>query len=281
MRIVEYRIILPLTLEEYQRGQLWSIATLSKEETGGGEGIEVLVNEPFDAVNCPPESPLRGGDERFQSGQFTHKRYHLKHKVPKFVRIVAPKGSLDLDERSWNAYPYCKTVIDNPDYMKEGFFIDISSMHIEDKGKEENAHLLSDERLSKREVVTIDIAGDPYSPKSDYDAKTDPLIFRSTVADRGPLSGSRWWETYDGPVMCAYKLLLCKFKWFGLQARIESLIVNQERRIFTVFHRRVFCWMDQWYGLTVAEVREYEEKVKHELDNQINRGTLKGLKAVE
>lgn len=33
---------------QYQVAQLYSVAEVSKNETGGGEGIEVLKNEPFD-----------------------------------------------------------------------------------------------------------------------------------------------------------------------------------------------------------------------------------------
>jgi hypothetical protein len=50
---------------QYQVGQLYSVAEASKNETGGGEGIEVLKNEPYEA---------EGGEK----GQFTHKIYHLK-----------------------------------------------------------------------------------------------------------------------------------------------------------------------------------------------------------
>ena len=33
-------------------------------------------------------------------------------RVPGIVRFLAPKGSLQIQEESWNAYPYCKTYID-------------------------------------------------------------------------------------------------------------------------------------------------------------------------
>ncbi|XP_035230208.1 phosphatidylinositol transfer protein beta isoform-like [Stegodyphus dumicola] len=69
MIIKEFRVILPITVEEYQVGQLYSVAEASKNETGGGEGIEVLKNEPFENV------PLLGG--RFNKGQYTYKIYHL------------------------------------------------------------------------------------------------------------------------------------------------------------------------------------------------------------
>jgi hypothetical protein len=63
------RVVLPLTVEEYQVGQLWSVAEASKAETGGGEGVEVLKNEPFE------NSPLFHG--KYANGQYTYKVYHL------------------------------------------------------------------------------------------------------------------------------------------------------------------------------------------------------------
>lgn len=88
---------------QYQVAQLYSVAEASKNETGGGEGIEVLKNEPFD------NHPLLGG--KYSSGQYTYKIYHLASKVPAFIRLLAPKGSLEIHEEAWNAYPYCRTVI--------------------------------------------------------------------------------------------------------------------------------------------------------------------------
>ena len=52
---------------QYQVGQLFSVAEASKNETGGGEGIEVLKNEPYE----------KDGEK----GQYTHKIYHLKRCV--------------------------------------------------------------------------------------------------------------------------------------------------------------------------------------------------------
>uniref|UniRef100_A0A7N4NN93 Phosphatidylinositol transfer protein N-terminal domain-containing protein n=1 Tax=Sarcophilus harrisii TaxID=9305 RepID=A0A7N4NN93_SARHA len=85
-----------LSPRQYQVGQLYSVAQSSKNNTGGGEGIEVLINQPYEG----------GPGER---GQFTHKIYHLQSKVPGFVRLFAPEGSLVFHEKAWNAYPYCRT----------------------------------------------------------------------------------------------------------------------------------------------------------------------------
>ena len=37
--------------------------------------------------------------------------------------MIAPKGSLEVHEEAWNAYPYCKTVLSNPGYMKVNIFL--------------------------------------------------------------------------------------------------------------------------------------------------------------
>lgn len=110
MLIKEYRIPLPLTVQEYQIGQLFTVTETSKNETGGGEGVEVLANEPF--IN----KPIFGNQP--SSGQYTYKIYHLKEKVPALIKLMAPRGALQLHEESWNAYPFCKTIVTNPSFKE-------------------------------------------------------------------------------------------------------------------------------------------------------------------
>jgi len=55
---------------------LFAVAEESKNNTGGGEGIEVLKNEPFEG-----KALLNG---KFDKGQYTYKIYHLA----RFVAIV-------------------------------------------------------------------------------------------------------------------------------------------------------------------------------------------------
>ncbi|KAE9421138.1 hypothetical protein Angca_008087 [Angiostrongylus cantonensis] len=270
MIVKEYRVVLPMTVDEYQIGQLWSVAEASKAETGGGEGVEVLKNEPFDGV------PLLNG--KYSKGQYTHKIYHLQSKVPTIIRKIAPKGSLAIHEEAWNAYPYCKTVLTNPDYMKSNFFVKIETIHLPDRGTSENAHDLSPEELERREVVRIDIADDSqYLHAADIHSSTTPSTFVSSKTGRGPLSGN-WIETVQ-PVMCAYKLVSVHFKWFGLQKMVESYTHTQYPRLFSKFHREVFCWMDSWYGLTMQDIRAIEAKAQKELEDQRKTGQVRGMTA--
>jgi len=117
MLITEFRVTLPMTVEEYQVGQLFSVAEASLNETGGGESVKVILDKPFEG------EPLLGDD--FTKGQHTKKIYHQASKVPAVVRWMAPKGSLEIHEEAWNAYPYCRTVLTNPDFMKDGFLVKV------------------------------------------------------------------------------------------------------------------------------------------------------------
>ena len=102
--------------------------------------------------------------------------------------MVAPKGSLEIHEEAWNAYPYCKTVLSNPGYMKGNFYIIVETYHLPDRGNQDNVHELLDKKLKKRGVVRIDIANDSVN-SADFKPDEDPTTFKSSKTGRGPLSG--------------------------------------------------------------------------------------------
>jgi len=264
--IREYRIPLPLSVEEYRIAQLYSVAEASKNETGGGEGIEIVVNEPYDI-------PKYGG-----AGQYTHKIFHLQNKVPAFIRLLAPSGSLEIHEKAWNAYPYCRTEYSNP-YMKENFYVIITTWHKGERVTRTDTankhHTLTEGELSKRTVDFIDIVNDPVS-SSDYKEEEDPKKFHSKKTGRGPLSGDDWYSKCE-QYMCCYKLYQVQFKWWGLQTKVESVIMRAVRRLLLNFHRQVFCWIDKWHGLTIEDIRKIEEQTKLDLEKLRKEGKVRGM----
>jgi len=67
---LSFGIINLMCSSKYRIGQLYSTMKHALEETGGGEGIEVLENRPFS-----DEPQFQDG--RFNRGQFTHKRVYI------------------------------------------------------------------------------------------------------------------------------------------------------------------------------------------------------------
>jgi hypothetical protein len=80
---------------------------------------------------------------------------------------------------------------------------------------------------------------------------------------------------------CCYKLVREKFKWFGIQGRVENLIMSQEERLFRNFHRQLFCWTDEWYGLTMQDIRALEAVTVDELNKERKEGHRKGFTTEE
>ena len=109
--------------------------------------------------------------------------------------------------------------------------------------------------------------------------------------------------------MTAYKLVTIEFKWMGLQNKVEKYImetgktgilllikvyryvlINQvfapfrlifsERRLFTNFHRQLFCTIDKWIELTMEDIRKLEDKTQQELDKQRKVGSVRGTKPI-
>lgn len=61
-------------------------------------------------------------------------------------------------------------------------------------------------------------------------------------------------------------MVTAEFKWLGLQDRVENYMLKSQQRMFTIFHRKIYCWMDQWYGLTMKDIQLLEERIQKELD---------------
>lgn len=252
----EYRIIMPMTVEEYHIAQLFTVAERSKQETAGDSGIEILENKPY--------------EKEAENGQYTHKIYHLGSKVPRALNAIAPASSMKCDEHAWNAYPNCKTVFSNQ-FLGERFSISITSKHANDKGTQENIHGLTPEELKYREVITIDIANDKVEQK-DYKAQYDPTLFTSKKTQRGPFKGD--WTASQQPIMCCYKLCAIKFKVWGFETIAHNAINKSQQNLFLSFHRQMTCLMDEWHGLNIEDIRKIEADAKKELDAKIEEGDI-------
>ncbi|XP_066546007.1 cytoplasmic phosphatidylinositol transfer protein 1 [Amia ocellicauda] len=279
MLVKEYRICMPLSVEEYRIGQLYTISKHSHEESDKGEGVEVVRNEPH-------IDPAHG------EGQFTEKRVHLSSKLPSWARAVVPR-IFYITEKAWNYYPYTITA----GSIKEQFrtvsikckfcfiqshcnllfalpfqcsFLPKFSIHIETKYEDncgDNENIFNvDKNNSDPEVCFLDIAYDDI-PDRHYKSSEDLRCFASVKTGRGPLKEG--WRENTKPVMCSYKLVGVKFEVWGLQTRVEQFVHKVIRDILLVGHRQAFAWVDEWYNMSMEEVREYERETQEATNEKI------------
>nr|CDS34890.2 calpain (C02 family) [Hymenolepis microstoma] len=273
---------MPMTVEEYRIAQLYMIQKKSREESTGDEsGVEILKNEPY------TDGP--GG-----TGQYTFKIYHVGSHLPGWLRSIIPDAALRVEEEAWNAYPYTKTLYKVP--FIEKFSLEIETMYLDDAGERENVFNMSSEDLNARIVDYIDIVTDPLAPSKPME---DPSTYVSQVTGRGPLP-SNWRAEFqeamrtgrkypnqgtkpdatgsvvDQPlpmrIMCSYKKCRVEFRYWGMQSKIESFIQEVAlRRTMVNAHRQAWTWQDEWYGLTMKDIRRLEAETAKVLAMKVGR----------
>ena len=102
MRLVEYRILLPLTVEENYIGQLWSMAEVSRLNTGGGEGVEILKNEVFSFPDYTI-SNITDYLPEYENELAEHKKIHSSKSLSAIKNIFKRNSSYDnLNKNSTN-----------------------------------------------------------------------------------------------------------------------------------------------------------------------------------
>lgn len=201
----------------------------------------------------------------------SEKVMHLKSKLPKFVATLLPDSMTNITEYSWNAFPWIRTEYTNQ-YFGEKFQLSVETMHADDRGTQENAVNLNEEDLAKRKVDYLNIACDDGSVA--MEEGEDPTKFFSKKTGRGNLKRT-FIEDHD-PIMTCYKVVKLRFKVFGLQTRVEQWGHQYGlRNPFLKYHRKLFCWIDEWYGLSLDDIRAMETETaritKHKIEQSLKK----------
>ncbi|ETB62560.1 hypothetical protein YYC_00289 [Plasmodium yoelii 17X] len=260
MKVVEFRICMPLKVEEYQKCQLYLVTKgtledaeqrIKNAEKYGSEnnsvGVVILKNESY--------------VENYTSGQYTLKKLNILHKMPKWLLNFVDKKYCTIEEQCWNAYPYIKTI-----YQSSGFpkgKIQLESSHHSGFDTEYNALNLSEDLLNIRKIIYIDIVNDKVSSK-EYNINEDPSLFLSQKTGRGHFK-QNWKETSEHLMTC-YKLITLDIPYFGLFcSKIENWIISAIRDNLLKYHRKAFCWIDEWFELKIEDIRKIEKDVQTKL----------------
>ncbi|XP_048117048.1 cytoplasmic phosphatidylinositol transfer protein 1b isoform X2 [Alosa alosa] len=224
------------------------ISKHSSEQSGGGEGVEVLRNEP-------DTHPEHG------AGQVTEKRIYLTSKLPDWMRRFIPR-LFYVTETAWNFYPY--TITEYSCSFLPKFHIRIETKFQNDNGESDN--VFGDNPTPKDNVCFLDILTDPI-PEKHYKKSEDLSCWESANTGRGPLVAG--WRNSSQPIMCSYKRVHCSFEVYGFQTRTEEFIHKTIRDILLVGHRQAVAWLDEWHGMSLESVRQYEKDLQEETNNKL------------
>ncbi|KAK2855073.1 hypothetical protein Q7C36_006942 [Tachysurus vachellii] len=274
MLMKEYRICMPLTVDEYRIGQLYMINKHSLEQSEGGDGVEVIRNE----LDTHP---------KYGAGQVTEKRIYLTSKLPSWMKKFVPL-IFYVTEKAWNFYPYTITekslmlcpflpsLVPIPPASVGVFTAEYTcsflpkliikiETHFENNNGS-NDNVFEDKPTPKDSVSFLDILSDPI-PEKYYKKDEDLSIWMSDRTGRGPLLEG--WRQSTNPIMCSYKRVQCSFEVYGFQGRTEEFIHRNIRDILLVGHRQAVAWIDEWHGMSLEEVREFEKQLQQETNEKM------------
>uniref|UniRef100_A0A182T147 Phosphatidylinositol transfer protein N-terminal domain-containing protein n=1 Tax=Anopheles maculatus TaxID=74869 RepID=A0A182T147_9DIPT len=231
--VKEYRICMPLTVEEYKIGQLYMIARHSLEQSDDGEGVEVIENkECFD--------PDHG------KGQYTEKRIHLSSRLPYWLQAVCPKVFYVI-EKGWNYYPYTVT--------------------------EYTCLNLSEEALKTRIVDHVDIAFEEptekhYKKEEDPKFFKSRITGRGPLVEGWRQTDKPMMCSYK-LVEASFEVWGLQTR---VEDFIQKVLGNRcIRDVLLLGHRQAFAWIDEWHGMSIDDVRMYEKDKQMEANDKLRQ----------
>ena len=243
---LEFRTVLPISLEQFQVGEIYTTVEMTKDMNERGANIEPILTRQVTSDCNEYMTPM-----------------DVTNLLDDSIKILLPLH-FDLTVNTWDLFPKYRSEITNPDYFNDNFYFEMFTECYEDYGEKKNVFNLSDEERKSTQVINIDISkpvslsSKPFS-KQDY----DPSTFHSTKTGAGPLVGE-WVEALkqnkSKPHICIYKLIKYRLDIPNnryLVHQIQKYALNLTRE----FMSRLYCTIDHWNGLTVDEARAMENRV--------------------
>uniref|UniRef100_A0A4W5PPR1 Phosphatidylinositol transfer protein cytoplasmic 1b n=1 Tax=Hucho hucho TaxID=62062 RepID=A0A4W5PPR1_9TELE len=202
-------------------GQLYMISKHRNEQSGGGEGVEVVRNQP----DTHPQHGL---------GQLTEKRIYLNSKLPSWVSVFVPRVFY-VTEKAWNFYPYTITGLTTLFYPPNTH-IRIETRFENNNG--DNSNVFGDRPTPAESVSHLDILIDPIPDK--HYKETEVLACTHTFLPPDFRCSSNFRNKGQSARHIAETHTHYLTHLYNLCINIQDILL--------VGHRQAVAWTDEWHG---------------------------------
>lgn len=273
----ELRIVLPLSLAEYEAGHIYTRYKLKHQELNKRSQTDVAQ-----CTTYPSHSSTLG------YGLYTHHVHLFKGMLPQWALSMLSGAPLKIHGRTWDEFPYIVAKYELPSIARANIQIDF--YHVDnDDGQQQNVFNLPPHQLSQRSVEYWDICEDPsITSNGQQGTQQDPAYFayesknEEVISSRGPLlrrpsnaprssldHPPAWFKQQqqhhskhpNAPPpkhMCVYVLLQTQFE-LPLQV-LRNHAVDMCREHFTQvvveLHRLAYVWLGEYDQFLIDEAQQ-------------------------
>lgn len=255
MKILEWRIVMPMTVEQYQIAQIYAVAKKTLDDSNDKEGIQRTSFE-----SC-----------KYNDKDAIHSTYlyNFANKLPAALRWVIPNNYQTLCEECYDQFPNQQSTFnlkDNNDTLKMTITTRVSEFknNLENLD-EDDAELYTADELSQRVVRYIDILN---WPTSSEDRKLSEFECEKANIEKLPVSGTNvkdalpeWVKEYKGPMVIARKIIKINIDLFAIAGATEEFISHEFMpNIYADSHQFMVKTAENWCDMDLKGAREYESK---------------------
>lgn len=236
MLIREVQYVLPMSVEEYKVGYLYSHHGYRQRNATKVKAVPIAF------------APYKTSDTE---ALYQHQMLTLKG-LPTWTTAWLPGASAGVDCKTWIEYPHVYASYSIP-FLGDKLSFSVETLHVpNDRGGLKNALGLSPVELRIRQVVKGDITNDHQVGMVNGLGSEDPKRFRSAQG-RGPLKGN--WKASCEPVMGVYSIIRVQAKLMEpFRSKVQEYVATNVQEILLTVARMSFCWIDKWSSLSESEV---------------------------
>lgn len=263
MKIVEWRVILPMTVEQFKRSEKYSIARRTLDDADEKGGVERVMT-----------------DVRQWNGReacYTKLFYRYKKRIPTFMKLVIPNNFTELIEEVYDQFPVKTSVFSIQDRPKT---LDMTvTTHVSEYTGEnqifDDTDVYSQEEIAHREIYYLDVVNTKSAKSDDY--KIDG--FECPEANIGKLTANgradknkvpEWTKNYNGPMCIARKIIRVKVSIFGLSSLAEELVSHTLLPgLYADLHKGMIYWSKSWNAMNFQQILAYETDIANRIKNML------------
>lgn len=228
----EFRITLPLKVEEYNIGQLYNVVEMSKESVG--TKVKIEYNDDY-------SHPEYGFCRK------TVKKMDLSSHLPSMITFFFPSKMFKLEETSFNNYPECRTFYKSCFANESTFKMIIHSKHLQG--------MQNDVFSEKYEVVDLNLGN------KIHDKKFNIFDFPNQKSKKLFLKDG-WLEKCKKeniPFMTCHKFITLELNCIK-EEWLADKVMTEITNFFIKTHQRIYATVDDWHHLTIEDIRKLESE---------------------